>query len=122
MILVHNFPSRSPVAATINQDMKALYPKLGISPEYLCLTLWALNDDALEMVDRSQPRYQPGIFTPKFQLSYSRAPLPEQRRIVAYLDDLQAKVDCLKALQAQTHAELDALLPSILDKAFNGEL
>ncbi len=49
-------------------------------------------------------------------------PLPEQRRIVAYLDDLQAKVDQLKALQAQTAAELDALLPSILDKAFRGEL
>jgi type I restriction enzyme S subunit len=49
-------------------------------------------------------------------------PLPEQCRIVAYLDDLQTKVDCLKALQAQTQAELEALLPSILDKAFKGEL
>jgi hypothetical protein len=37
-------------------------------------------------------------------------------------DDLQAKVDSLKALQAKTAAELDALLPSILDKAFKGEL
>ena len=46
----------------------------------------------------------------------------EQRRIVAYLDGLQAKVDRLKALQAQTRAELDALLPSILDRAFKGEL
>ncbi len=32
-------------------------------------------------------------------------PLAEQRRIVASLDDLQAKVDRLKALQAQTAAE-----------------
>lgn len=48
--------------------------------------------------------------------------LPEQRRIVAYLDDLQTKVDGLKQLQAQTAAELAALLPSILDKAFKGEL
>ncbi len=48
--------------------------------------------------------------------------LEEQRRIVAYLDGLQAKVDALKALQAQTQAELDALLPSVLDKAFKGEL
>ena len=45
-----------------------------------------------------------------------------QRHIVAYLDGLQAKVDALKGLQAQTAAELDALLPSILDKAFKGEL
>ena len=48
-------------------------------------------------------------------------PLPEQRRIVAYLDGLQAKVDALKKLQADTAAELAALLPSILDKAFKGE-
>ncbi len=48
-------------------------------------------------------------------------PLPEQRRIVAYLDDIQTKVDQLKSLQAQTAAELDALLPSILDRAFRGE-
>jgi type I restriction enzyme S subunit len=48
--------------------------------------------------------------------------LSEQRRIVAELDDLQAKVDKLKRLQAGTAAELDALLPSIFDRAFKGEL
>jgi type I restriction enzyme S subunit len=46
----------------------------------------------------------------------------EQRRIVADLDALQAEVDALKRLQSETTAELDALLPSILDKAFKGEL
>lgn len=52
-------------------------------------------------------------------------PLPslsEQCRIVAYLDKLQAKVDTMKHLQIETAAELDALLPSVLDKAFKGEL
>jgi type I restriction enzyme S subunit len=48
--------------------------------------------------------------------------LPEQRRIVAYLDALQTKVEALKHLQSQSSTELDALLPSILDKAFKGEL
>lgn len=52
----------------------------------------------------------------------SLPPLPEQRRIVAYLDDLQAKVDSLKRLQAQTSSELNAMLPSVLDRAFKGEL
>jgi len=48
--------------------------------------------------------------------------LPQQRRIVAYLDGLKTKADALKKLQSETTAELDALLPSILDKAFKGEL
>ncbi len=37
-------------------------------------------------------------------------------------DDLQANVDRVKSLQAQTTAELDALLPAALDQAFKGEL
>lgn len=49
-------------------------------------------------------------------------PLPEQRQIVAELDALQAEVDALKRLQAESAAELDALLPAILDRAFKGEL
>lgn len=49
-------------------------------------------------------------------------PLSEQRRIVAQLDTLQKQVHALKRLHAETAAELDALLPSILDQAFKGEL
>jgi len=49
-------------------------------------------------------------------------PLLEQRRIVAYLDGLQAKIDDLKKLQEDTAAELTGLLPSILSRAFSGEL
>jgi type I restriction enzyme S subunit len=49
-------------------------------------------------------------------------PLAEQRRIVAELDTLQRMVDALKSLQAESGAELDALLPSVLDRAFKGEL
>jgi type I restriction enzyme S subunit len=41
---------------------------------------------------------------------------------VAYLDGLQAQVSQLRLRQAETHKELDALMPSILDKAFKGEL
>jgi type I restriction enzyme, S subunit len=48
--------------------------------------------------------------------------LPEQRHIVAYLDDVRTKLEATKKLQADTAAELDALMPSILSKAFRGEL
>ena len=46
----------------------------------------------------------------------------QQHWIVAELDALQAEVAALKRLQAGTAAELAALLPAILDKAFNAEL
>jgi hypothetical protein len=36
--------------------------------------------------------------------------------------NLKLESDALKRLQAETAAEFDALLPSILDKAFNGKL
>jgi hypothetical protein len=45
-------------------------------------------------------------------------PMEWQRKI----QSVQSKVDALRKLQDETAAELAALLPSILDKAFNGEL
>jgi type I restriction enzyme, S subunit len=56
------------------------------------------------------------------KISVPVPPLPDQHRIVAYLADLQAQVNVLRALQEKTAAELGALMPSILDKAFRGEL
>ena len=37
-------------------------------------------------------------------------------------DNIQAKVSVLKQLQAETTSELEAMLPSVLDKAFKGDL
>lgn len=50
-----------------------------------------------------------------------KVPVPPYEKLI-WFDNLQSKVDALKRLQAETAAELDALLPSILDKAFKGEL
>lgn len=49
-------------------------------------------------------------------------PASTQRRVVTELDALQSKLDSVKALQTETAAELNAMLPAILDKAFRGEL
>ncbi len=45
-------------------------------------------------------------------------PIADQNRLAA----VRAEMEALKRLQAETAAELDALLPAILDKAFKGEL
>lgn len=55
-------------------------------------------------------------------LEFPLPPLTTQDNVVVGLDDLQAKVDAVKALQAETTAGLDAMLPAIVDKAFKGEL
>lgn len=59
------------------------------------------------------------------RLRSARIPVPpllEQSRIVALLDGLQAKTNALKLLQTETTFELNAMLPTILDRAFKGEL
>lgn len=48
-------------------------------------------------------------------------PVPEYSKQV-WFDSLCRRLDALKHLQAETAAELDALLPAILDSAFRGEL
>jgi type I restriction enzyme S subunit len=52
----------------------------------------------------------------------SSLPISEQRRIVSDMNMLQTQVDAVKRLQAETAVELDSLFPSILDRAFKGEL
>jgi hypothetical protein len=51
--------------------------------------------------------------------------MDEQRRSVAYLNGLQAKVKALRELQSPTlrhgDASRSALMPSILDRAFKRE-
>lgn len=52
-------------------------------------------------------------------------PLPlvsDQRRIVRQMDDVRQEVDALKALQAATASQIDALLPAVLSGAFKGKV
>jgi type I restriction enzyme S subunit len=123
MILVHTFPSALlRVPATINQDMKALTPKADLLPEYLCAFFWAFNDRVLALVEKSTHDTRKLETNVLVNIKLPVPPLPEQRRIILRLDELQQQTDSLKALQKDTSVELDAIMPSILDKAFRGEL
>jgi type I restriction enzyme, R subunit len=46
----------------------------------------------------------------------------EERRVIAYLDKLRAKVNALWEVQSTSGEKLSALMPSVLDRAFKGEL
>jgi type I restriction enzyme S subunit len=92
-----------------------------LSKEYLYYFFRSKTQFFREWVARGQG--QPNLNTDMVKtMRFPRPPSNEQRRIVAELDALHAKVDALKRLQAETAAELDALMPSILSRAFAGEL
>ena len=123
MILAHTFPSailRSPAA--INQDMKALVPSQELLPVFLCSLFWAYNSRILELVEKSTHDTRRLDTGKLLNTKIIVPPIPQQWQIVAELDTLRAEVDALQRLQGETAAQFDALLPSILDKAFKGEL
>lgn len=55
-------------------------------------------------------------------IEFPLAPLEEQFQIVSYLDGIMEKLASLRELQLKRRTEIEALMPSILDKAFKGEL
>lgn len=108
--------------ANVNQHVTIIRPLELLYSRYLMY--WLSQPLVQEFINNEQKGATRQGFT-KAQIEQLKIPLcalDEQRRIVAYLDGLQAQVDRLKALQAQTAAGLEALLPSILDQAFKGEL
>jgi type I restriction enzyme S subunit len=123
MILAHTFPSAVlRVPAAINQDMKALLPQKDLLPEFLCALFWASNPRMLELVEKSTHDTRRLETDKLLSANIVVPPIGEQRRIMAELDALQAEVSALQRLQGETSVELDALLPSVLSRAFAGGL
>ncbi len=92
-----------------------------ISTEYLYYFFCLKTRWFREWVARGQG--QPNLNTNMVKtMSIPIPPLANQKNIVIYLDRIHHQVTTLKHHQAETSAELNALLPSILDKAFKGEL
>ncbi|MCO5096632.1 MAG: restriction endonuclease subunit S [Rhodocyclaceae bacterium] len=109
------------IPAATNQACCAILPnEEKLDPRFVQYWLRGLYFELREQAQGgAQPNWNGGMIK---ALIIPLAPISEQRRIVAELDTLQAEVDTLKRHQAETTAELDALLPAILDRAFRGEL
>jgi type I restriction enzyme S subunit len=100
---------------------RAQFQNNEVLPEYFFR--WLRSPHFTSAIDPGRSNGVPHISHKDIEkIPFVAPPLAEQRRIVAELDALQAEVDALKRLQAETAAELDALLPAILDRAFKGEL
>ena len=90
------------------------------TPDFLCFYL--LTPDGIEKVREASPggagRNRTLGLT---KLEKITVPLPSYERQL-WFNRLQAHVAAIQKSQAETQAQLDALLPSILDRAFQGEL
>jgi type I restriction enzyme, S subunit len=94
-----------------------------ILPDYLN---GFLNSPPGQKQMRERSRTTSGLFN----LSVGRiknidVPLPslnDQQKIFKKLQAMQSKLDALKHHQTETVAELNALMPSVLDRSFRGEL
>jgi type I restriction enzyme S subunit len=93
-----------------------------LAPRYLFYFMRSGHfQDQLRFIMKQTTRNQVSVLK-QVNLWICLPPLREQRRIAAELDVLQAEVDTARRLQNEAAAELDALLPSILDRAFKGGL
>ena len=93
-----------------------------VTPEYL-YQYFQSPSYWTQVIEEKKGTGQPNVNGKK--LANIRVPIPpleEQRRIVEYLGGLTDKLEVLSGLQVNTTTELGALLPSILDRAFKGEL
>lgn len=87
---------------------------------FLCF--YFLTREGLELIGAASPGGAGRNRTLGLEaLSRIQVPVPTLRDQI-WFDNLQTQVDVLKRLHAETAAELDALMPSILDRAFNGKL
>ena len=103
--------------------MKTVPDETVLYKDYLYYLLQEPNFHQKVVSDSQRTSGQTGIRKELLQdhITYV-PPLDEQRRIVAYLDGLQAKVNALRELQSASGEELSAVMPSVLDKAFKGKL
>ncbi len=104
--------------------IRARVKKSEVDPRFLAMFFHSSEARAyIESQISGTSSTMPKISQPKLMAM----PIPiisivEQRKIVAWLEKLKSKIDELVRWKEQYSVEFDALLPSILDKAFKGEL
>lgn len=90
------------------------------TPEFLCFYL--LTDEGIEKVREASPGGAGRNRTLGLKkLEKIEVPIPPYDKQI-WFNRLQAQVASIVQSQASNQAELDALLPAILDRAFKGEL
>jgi len=104
----------SPEFPVFEIDQSQVLPEI-LDVYFRTPSVWPLLAEISTGTNVRRRRLHPSAF-----LQYEM-PLPKMERQLK-LREVKQRIDALKRLQAETAAELDALMPSILDRAFRGEL
>lgn len=107
------------VDLTINQDLKALYPHDNLDVRFLYHFLAAQSPHLLELVTRGATVHR--LTTDSIRgLSVPVPPLPEQRRIVAILDEAFAGIAAAKEAVEQSIANAAEVFSESLARTMSG--
>jgi len=119
-ILAHTLPvaiNRAPV--TLNQDMKALTPRGEVSCDYLAYYLRSAQRDILDAAKKKGATVESIDADAFLRTPVSFPALPEQRRIVARIEELAAKIEQARGLRREVMQEINSILISATDIAFS---
>jgi len=108
------------IKSAINQDLKIVIPIIDIDLAFLYYTFLTLEKEVLK---ESSGTTVLGISLNKLkQIDFPLAPLPEQRAIVAKIEELTSELDNGINNLSVARKKLDIYRQAVLQKAFEGEL
>jgi type I restriction enzyme S subunit len=122
-ILQHSLPvATNSRDVTLNQDLKALTPKEGFEVKYLYFALRRFERDILHKCCKAGTTVQSIEFPRLKDFEIPIAPLTEQRRIVARIEELFSRLDAGVAALRHAKAQLQRYRQSVLAAAVTGSL
>jgi len=122
-ILRHSFPvAVTDRVVTLNQDLRALTPYEGVSPEYVAGYLALAAKRVLDDCSKDGTTVNSIEVSALEKLQVPLAPLAEQKRIVARIDALFAEIASGEAALEAARKGLDTFRRALLKAAVTGEL
>jgi type I restriction enzyme S subunit len=116
-------PENIPTAFTTKHVMALTLNKKVVEPEFASQVLNVHERCRKSIFSQCEGSAQPSLNARKvLAVEIPLPPLDRQREILGQTHKLRAKCDPLKSLSSSRMRELDALMPSILNQAFSGQL
>ena len=122
-ILAHTFPvAINAIDVTVNQDLKALIPLAGLSPDYIRLVLKGHERQILDACVKDGTTVHSIELPTLMGFEIPLPPLPEQHRIVVKIEALFSELDAGQDSLTRAQAQLKLYRQSLLKAAFQGRL